>query len=65
MQVPFSPLWSRVVVEKQASSLFRALKRIGSLLVHAIFFGGDRYHMVFLPLLAVLAGAVLSPARAP
>lgn len=38
---------------------------VGSLLVHAIFFGGDRYHMVFLPLLAVLAGAVLSPARAP
>ncbi len=33
VQVPFSPLWSRVVVEKQASSLFRALKRIGSLLV--------------------------------
>jgi len=35
----------------------------GSLAVHAVFFGGDRYHMVFLPLLAVLAGAVLSPAR--
>lgn len=33
VQVPFSPLWARVVVEKQASSLFRALKRIGSLLV--------------------------------
>lgn len=37
---------------------------VGSLAVHAVFFGGDRYHMVFLPLLAVLAGAVLSPARA-
>lgn len=35
----------------------------GSLAVHAVFFGGDRYHMVFLPLLAVIAGAVLSPAR--
>lgn len=33
VQVPFSPLWSRVVVERQASSLFRTLKRIGSLLV--------------------------------
>lgn len=33
VQVPFSPLWSRVVVEHQASSLFRALKRVGSLLV--------------------------------
>jgi hypothetical protein len=33
VQVPFSPLWSRVVVEKQSSSLFKALKRIGSLLV--------------------------------
>ena len=33
VQVPFSPLWSRVVAEKQATSLFRALKRIGSLLV--------------------------------
>ncbi len=33
VQVPFSPLWARVVVEKQTSSLFRALKRIGSLLV--------------------------------
>jgi hypothetical protein len=31
----------------------------GSLAVHAVFFGGDRYHMVFLPLLAVLAGGVL------
>jgi hypothetical protein len=38
---------------------------IASLAVHAVFFGGDRYHMVFLPLLAVLAGAVLSPARPP
>ncbi|MFO0749404.1 MAG: VWA domain-containing protein [Myxococcota bacterium] len=33
VQVPFSPLWSRVVEERQSSSLFRALKRIGSLLV--------------------------------
>jgi len=33
VQVPFSPLWSRVVVEKQSSSLFKALKRVGSLLV--------------------------------
>lgn len=33
VQVPFSPLWARVVVERQASSLFRALKRVGSLLV--------------------------------
>jgi hypothetical protein len=31
--VPFSPLWSRVVVDKQASSLFSALRRVGSLLV--------------------------------
>lgn len=37
----------------------------GSLAVHAVFFGGDRYHMVFLPLLAVLASAVLAPARPP
>lgn len=38
---------------------------VGSLAVHAVFFGGDRYHMVFLPLLAVLGGAVLTPARTP
>lgn len=38
---------------------------VGSLAVHAVFFGGDRYHMVFLPLLAVIAGGVLSPTRAP
>jgi Ca-activated chloride channel family protein len=33
VQVPFSPLWARVVVERQSSSLFKALKRVGSLLV--------------------------------
>ncbi|HRE90507.1 MAG TPA: hypothetical protein PK095_15355 [Myxococcota bacterium] len=30
IQVPFSPLWSRVLVERESSSLFKALKRIGS-----------------------------------
>ncbi len=34
---------------------------VGSLAVHAVFFGGDRYHMVFLPLLAIIAGGVLAP----
>jgi hypothetical protein len=33
VEVPFSPLWSRVVVEKQSSSLLRRLKRFFSLLV--------------------------------
>lgn len=33
VQVPFSPLWARVLVERESSSLFKALKRIGSLLV--------------------------------
>jgi hypothetical protein len=38
---------------------------LGSVAVHCVFFGGDRYHFVFAPMLAVLAGAVLPPARAP
>lgn len=33
VQVPFSPLWARVLVERESTSLFKALKRIGSLLV--------------------------------
>ncbi len=33
VEVPFSPLWSRVVEDQKASSLFKALKRIGSLLI--------------------------------
>ncbi len=32
---------------------------LGSVAVHCVFFGGDRYHFVFTPLLAVLAGGVL------
>jgi hypothetical protein len=31
----------------------------GSVAVHAVFFGGDRYHLVFSPLLAVLASTTL------
>jgi hypothetical protein len=33
IRVPFSPLWSRAVPERKASSLFQALKRLVSLLV--------------------------------
>ena len=33
VQVPYSPLWARVLVERESTSLFKALKRIGSLLV--------------------------------
>ncbi|MGM0577123.1 MAG: VWA domain-containing protein [Myxococcota bacterium] len=33
VEVPFAPLWARVVEERQASSLFRRLKRVFSLLI--------------------------------
>jgi len=33
----------------------------GTVAVHCVFFGGDRYHFVFTPLLCVVAGAVLPP----
>lgn len=33
VEVPFSPLWARVTEERQSSSLFKALKRIFSLLI--------------------------------
>ena len=33
---------------------------LGNLAVHAIFFGGDRYHFVFAPFVAVLAGGVVA-----
>lgn len=36
VEVPFSPLWARVVEERQSSSLFQALKRIFSLLVQLL-----------------------------
>lgn len=35
----------------------------GTVAVHCVFFGGDRYHFVFTPLVCVIAGGVL-PARA-
>jgi len=64
VQVPFSPLWARVVEEKQSSSLFRALKRIGSLLVQwaiialVILALGD-------PRLAGLGGCDTTPPEPP
>ena len=39
VEVPFTPLWARVVEEKQSSSLFRRLKRIFSLLVQLAIIG--------------------------
>ena len=39
VEVPFSPLWARVVEERQSSSLFRRLKRIFSLLVQLLIIG--------------------------
>ena len=33
VEVPFSPIWERVVEERQTTSLFRVLKRFFSLLV--------------------------------
>lgn len=39
VEVPFSPLWARVVEERQSSSLFRRLKRILSLLVQLLVIG--------------------------
>ncbi len=33
VQVPFSPLWARVQMDRESSSLFKALKRLFSLLV--------------------------------
>lgn len=32
----------------------------GTVAVHCVFFGGDRYHFVFTPLLCVIAGGVLA-----
>ena len=33
VEIPYSPLWARVASERQSSSLFRALKRLLSLLL--------------------------------
>ena len=48
VEVPFSPLWARVVEEKQTSSLFKALKRLFSLLLQLV-------------LLALIVGALGDP----
>ena len=32
-------------------------------LTHAVFFGEDRYHMVVIPTMAILAAGMLRPAR--
>ena len=37
IEVPFGPLWQKVLTEKQTTSLFRVLKRIFSLLLQLIF----------------------------
>ena len=37
VEVPFGPLWQKVLSEKQTTSLFRVLKRIWSLLLQLIF----------------------------
>ncbi|TNF28184.1 MAG: VWA domain-containing protein [Deltaproteobacteria bacterium] len=39
VEVPFSPLWARVVEERQSTSLFRRLKRLLSLLVQLAVIG--------------------------
>ncbi|MEZ4411122.1 MAG: hypothetical protein R3A52_32270 [Polyangiales bacterium] len=38
---------------------------VGNLAIHAVFFGADRYHLPFAPLLAVLAGGVAHPRGEP
>ena len=38
---------------------------LGNLAVHAIFFGVDRYHFLFAPFVAVLAGGVVASLRSP
>ncbi len=51
------PRWS-------PEALLAAGAVVASVAVHAVFFGGDRYHFVFAPLLALLAGGVLRRGRA-
>lgn len=34
---------------------------LGNLVIHGVFFGADRYHFAFSPLMAVLAGGVVHP----
>ncbi|MCA9515112.1 MAG: BatA domain-containing protein, partial [Myxococcales bacterium] len=64
IEVPFSPLWARVLEEKQSSSLFRRLKRPFSLLVQLLIVAllvvalGD-------PKLAGMAGCSYEPPAPP